>query len=77
MITETDLQHCLQEAFPDGDIALMDLTGMQDHYRLFISSHQFKDKPLIAQHQLVYSALNPLLKSGQLHAVEIKTDTPD
>lgn len=76
MIAETDLNEFLKAAFPDAEIALFDKTGMQDHFRLWVSSRAFEGKNLLEQHQMVYQALDVPLKDGRLHAIEIKTDIP-
>ncbi len=76
MITDEALTELIKAAFPDADVALFDLTGVQDHFRLWVSSKAFEGKNLIQQHQLVYQALDAALKDGRLHAVEIKTEVP-
>ncbi|MCA9789990.1 MAG: BolA/IbaG family iron-sulfur metabolism protein [Cyanobacteria bacterium HKST-UBA06] len=76
MISPTDLEALLKSGFNQADVALMDLTGAQNHYRLFISSPDFSGKPLIEQHRMVYQVLGDVLKDERLHAIEIKTDVP-
>jgi stress-induced morphogen len=77
MITEAAFTDLLKQAFPDAEVALFDKTGNMDHFRLFISSKAFAGKNLIAQHQLVYQAIDDAMKDGRIHAVEIKTDIPE
>jgi len=74
MIAEDDLVATLKQAFPDGDIAVMDEAGMADHYRVYVASAAFESRTLIERHQLVYQALSAMMSDGRLHAVEIKTD---
>lgn len=66
----------LRAAFPDADIQLDDLTGTKDHYQARIVSQAFAGKSPVAQHQLVYAALEEEMK-GPIHALALKTYTPE
>lgn len=64
----------LQDAFPDAEISIEDLTGTKDHYSVTVVSDKFEGKPLIKQHRLVYDALEEEMK-GPIHALELETKT--
>lgn len=65
----------LKEAFPGSVIEVTDLTGGEDHYEVFVQSNSFKGMSRIEQHQKVMAAFQAELKSGEVHALAIKTKT--
>jgi len=74
-MTRETLEGFLTEAFPDAEIILTDLAGDNDHWQAEIVSEQFKGKPRVAQHQMVYAALKGKM-GGELHALTLKTRAP-
>ena len=74
-----DLLALLEAAFPDAEIVLTDLAGDNDHWQAEIVSEQFRGKPRVAQHQMVYAALKGAMDgaNGELHALALKTRAPD
>jgi len=75
-MTPTELEAALKAAFPDGDVAVKDLTGTQDHYQARIVSSAFEGKSRVQQHRLVYTALGDAMK-GPVHALALETFTPE
>jgi stress-induced morphogen len=67
-----DIETLLRAAFPDADIAIEDLAGDGDHYRARIASAAFAGKTRVAQHQMVYAALQGRM-GGVLHALALET----
>lgn len=67
------IKNRLQTSFPDGKIEVFDLTGTQDHYEVSVESARFKGLSRIQQHQAVMAAFGPELKTGEVHALSIKT----
>lgn len=63
----------LQENYPDSTIEVFDLTGTQDHWEVFIESNKFTGMTRIQQHQHVMGCFGPELKTGEVHALSIKT----
>lgn len=47
------------------------------HYTALVISPLFSDKNRVQKQQLVYATLNPYLNNGSLHAISIKTFTPE
>jgi stress-induced morphogen len=76
MITPDELQELIQLEMPDAQVVITDKTGMQDHYEVSIVSAAFAGLGLLDQRRRVYEILNPVLQTGRLHAVELKTQTP-
>lgn len=63
----------LQENFPDGQIEVVDTTGTEDHYDVFVRSPAFKGLSRIQAHQKVMAAFAAELKTGEVHALSIRT----
>ena len=74
-MTRETLEGFLSEAFPDAEIVLTDLAGDNDHWQAEIISEQFRGKTRVAQHQMVYAALQGNM-GGELHALALKTSAP-
>ncbi len=75
MMDPAQVRGLLDQAFPDADIELEDMTGTQDHYQARIVSSAFEGKSPVQQHQLVYAALGDAM-GGPIHALALKTYTP-
>jgi stress-induced morphogen len=76
-MTIDQMKQRLQEAYPDAqgatDITVNDLTGTADHWQVEIKSSAFTGLSRIEQHQHVMRAFGPELKTGEVHALTIKT----
>ena len=67
----------LRETYPDGDVDVTDMTGTEDHYSVFVRSKKFAGMTRIQVHKHVMSAFDQELKSGEVHALTIKTEIKD
>lgn len=67
-----EIEALLRQAFPDADIRIDDLAGDGDHYRAVVRSAAFTGKTRVAQHQMVYAALQGRM-GGALHALALET----
>jgi stress-induced morphogen len=67
-----DIERLLREAFPDASIELIDTVGDGDHWKAVIASSAFAGKTRVAQHQMVYAALQGRM-GGVLHALALET----
>ncbi|WIG95844.1 BolA/IbaG family iron-sulfur metabolism protein [Myxococcus sp. SDU36] len=65
------------EALPGSEVEVRDYTGTGDHYEARVVSPDFAGKAMVQQHQLVYAPLQQWLKSGELHALALKTYSPE
>ena len=66
----------IKDAIPDARIELTDLAGDNDHWSAIIVSEEFRGKPKVRQHQMVYAALKGKM-GGELHALALTTSAPD
>lgn len=71
------LKNRLQTAYPDGQIEVFDLTGGGNHYEVSVESAAFKGMTRIKQHQSVMAVFQEELKTGEVHALSIKTKIKD
>ena len=67
----------LIQAYPDAnaetDLEVFDLTGTSDHWEVSVKSPAFSGLSRVEQHQHVMKAFGPELKTGEVHALSIKT----
>lgn len=71
-----EIERLIQKALPDAKIEIRDLAGDGDHYAATVISEKFRGKSRVAQHQLVYAALQGNM-GGALHALALQTATPN
>jgi acid stress-induced BolA-like protein IbaG/YrbA len=72
-----EIRRRIAESLPDSEVEVRDMTGTGDHFEAWVVSAAFAGKPMLEQHQLVYRPLQDLLRSGELHALALKTFTPE
>ena len=71
-----DIERMIRESIPDAKVIIEDLRGDGDHYSALVVSETFKGKSRVAQHQMVYAALQGRM-GGELHALALQTATPE
>ena len=71
-----EIEQMIRSALPDADVRIEDLRGDGDHYAAYIVSDAFNGKSRVAQHQLVYAALQGRMGT-ELHAFSLQTKAPD
>ncbi|MBD2436394.1 BolA family protein [Nostoc sp. FACHB-110] len=77
MISPQQIEAMIKAELPDAQIQVQDLTGGGDHYQVTVISSQFAGKGLVQQHQLVYGALRQAMSTEAIHALAVKTYTPE
>ena len=76
MITKYEIKNLIRQKIPDSEVFVETLKG-NDHLEVTVISSKFDNLSLVKQHQLVYSALKKELASEVIHALAIKTKTPN
>ncbi|WAL62644.1 BolA family protein [Thermocoleostomius sinensis] len=76
MVSPDQVAEMIKVGLPDAQVQVQDLTGTRDHYQVVVVSSQFEGKRLIQQHQLVYRTLQQAMSSEAIHALTMKTYTP-
>jgi acid stress-induced BolA-like protein IbaG/YrbA len=72
-----EIRTTLEKAFPGAMIHVQDLTGGGDHFQVVVVSESFAGRGLIDQHQMVYGALKEAMGTERIHALALKTFTPE
>ncbi len=68
----SEIETMIRAALPDADVTIVDLAGDGDHYKAIVKSSAFAGKSRVAQHQMVYAALQGRM-GGALHALALET----
>jgi acid stress-induced BolA-like protein IbaG/YrbA len=71
----THIKSAIKSVITDAEIYLFGDDG--EHFEAIVISAEFNDKPLVKQHQLVMNALKAEFGSNQVHALALKTFTPE
>ena len=70
-----EIERLITDALPDAQVTIEDLAGDGDHYAAHVVSGAFAGKTRVAQHQMVYGALEGRM-GGELHALALRTSAP-
>ena len=76
MISNSKVISLIVNKLPDSKVKVENLKG-NDHLQVTVISSKFNGLSLVKQHQLVYSALKEELASEAIHALAVKTETPN
>jgi acid stress-induced BolA-like protein IbaG/YrbA len=76
MVSPDQVEAMIKAQIPDAQVQVQDLTGGGDHYQVTVISSVFEGKGLVQQHQLVYGAVRQAMSSEAIHALALKTYTP-
>lgn len=74
-MTPEQLKIRIEQTYGDAVVDVVDLTGTEDHYQVTVETASFKGLTRIQQHKAVMSIFDAELKSGEIHALTIKTMT--
>ena len=76
MVTKSEVIQLITNNIPNSEVLVETFNG-NDHLQVTVISSEFKGLSLVKQHQLVYSALKTELASEAIHALALKTQTPN
>jgi acid stress-induced BolA-like protein IbaG/YrbA len=77
MLDPEHIRERILGALPGSEVQVQDTTGTGDHFEATVASPAFAGKPMVQQHKLVYAAVQDWLQTGELHALALKTYTPE
>lgn len=77
MITTEEIEGIIQRHLSRAVVSAMDLTGTNDHFEVRVVWDGFRGKSLIEQHRIINQVLEGALEDGRIHALKIKTFTPE
>ena len=70
-----DIKRLIEASLPDAQVEVRGDDGV--HFEATVVSPAFTGKTPLQQHRLVYAALSEPLGSGALHALALRTYTPE
>ena len=76
MATKSEVINLIKQKIVDSEVYVENLKG-DDHLQVTVISSEFNGLSLVKQHQLVYYALKEELASEAIHALALKTETPN
>ncbi|TCO80152.1 BolA protein family transcriptional regulator [Plasticicumulans lactativorans] len=71
----SDIQRLIETAMPDAEVIVRGDDGV--HFEAVVVSPAFAGKTPVAQHKMVYAALGDRLQREEVHALGLKTYTPE
>ncbi|MBF2063364.1 MAG: BolA/IbaG family iron-sulfur metabolism protein [Calothrix sp. C42_A2020_038] len=75
MISLSQVEAMIRAELPDAQINVQSPDG--EHFEVTVVSSQFAGKGLVQQHQLVYRAVQEAMSREAIHALALKTYTPE
>lgn len=76
-MSPAEIQKRIEDTLKGSKAEVRDLTGTSDHYQVVVISPQFQGKSMVDQHRLVKSVFEKDIASGEVHALSLKTYTPE
>ena len=76
MTAKTKVIDLITKKLPSSKVLVENIKG-NDHLQVTVIATEFNGLSLVKQHQLVYSALKEELASEAIHALALKTGTPN
>ncbi|WP_017305057.1 BolA family protein [Spirulina subsalsa] len=77
MVSLEQVETMIKQQLPDAHVKVEDLTGGGDHLQATVVSAAFEGQTRVKQHQMVYGALKDAMASEAIHALALKTYTPE
>ena len=75
MIQPEEIKRLIEQALPGSQVIVSGDDGV--HFEATVISPAFGGKTLLQQHRLVYAALGGRVESAEIHALALKTYTPE
>ncbi len=75
MITKEDITQLVEQGLPGCEVIIKGDDG--SHFEGIVISQAFADKNMLAQHRLVFATLGDRMQTGVIHALTLRTYTPE
>ena len=72
-----ELKLKIQESVPESEVYILDPMNDGVHLEAIVVSSQFEAKPLVQQHRMVMNPLKNSFQTDVMHALGLKTFTPE
>jgi len=69
-----ELKKLIEAALPGAQVEVR--SNDNTHFEAIVISEAFAGKTMVKQHQMVYAALGNSIESNEIHALSLKTDSP-
>ena len=69
-----ELKKLIEAAIPGAQVEVR--SNDNTHFEAIVISEAFAGKTMVKQHQMVYAALGNSIESNEIHALSLKTDSP-
>lgn len=76
-MTSEEIQRRIEANIAGAVAEVRDTTGTGDHFDVRVVAAAFQGKSLVQRHQMVYAALGAAVDGTTIHAIALKTLTPD
>ena len=74
MIDPQQVETMIRDRFPDAEVKV---AGDGEHFEAIVVAEEFAGKNRVKQHQMVYAAVTEAMHSNVIHALSLKTYTPE
>lgn len=77
-VTLAEIEQCIEDELPDAEATVTQPRGPEDddHLAARVVSPAFEGESLVAQHEMVYDAIDEYMTT-EIHALELTTATPE
>jgi len=75
MTRAVDIQRLIESGLPGAHVRVSGDDGQ--HFEAVVVAAEFSGKSLVQQHQMVYRALGEHMRDAVIHALSLKTLTPE
>lgn len=74
MVSPEQVKAMIEAKLPNSQVQVYSNDG--EHFEVTVVSPQFEGKRLVQQHQMVYAAVQEAMSTNAIHALALKTYTP-
>lgn len=71
-----DVRSRIESAIPGAEATAKEFSGGGDHFEVMVVYEGFAGKTSLARHRLIMDLFQTEIRSGEVHALAIKTFTP-
>lgn len=75
MIHRDDIKRLIEQGLPGAEAVVRGDDGA--HFEADVVCADFQGLNMVKQHQMVYAALGDRMQSGEIHALALRTYTPE
>lgn len=76
-MTAEELKNRIKTIHPETTVQVKDLTGTEDHWQVVVVSPAFRGKMMVEQQRMIMAVLKAEIDSNEVHALSMKTYTPE